>query len=82
MKKYLSIEKAKYLKEYKIYLKFNDSKEVTIDFEKFIKNSTHPDIKKYTDLNNFKNFTLEYGEIEWNDYELSFPIYDLYQEQI
>lgn len=82
MEKYLSIEKAKYLDSYKIYLQFNDGKEVVIDFEEFITKSLHPDIKKYSNLELFKNFTLEYGEIEWNDYDLAFPIYDLYQQKI
>ena len=79
MKQYISIEKAQYIDEYKIYMKFNDGKENTVDFKEFICNSSHPDIQKYQDKEMFKNFTLEHGEIEWNDYELAFPIYDLYR---
>ncbi len=33
MKKYIFIEKAKYIDEYKIYLKFNDGKENILDFK-------------------------------------------------
>ena len=76
------IDKAKYIDGYKILLEFNDGKENTVDFENFILNSNHPDIKKYRDTKLFKNFTLEYGEIEWNNYVLAFPIYDLYQGNI
>jgi len=79
MKQYISIEKAQYIDDYKIYMKFNDGKENTVDFQEFILNASHPDIKKYEDKEIFKNFTLEHGEIEWNDYELAFPIYDLYR---
>ena len=82
MKKYLSIEKAEYLNDYKIFLRFNDGKEVIVDFEQFITKSQHPDIKKYRELKLFKKFKLEYGEIEWNNYDLVFPIYDLYQQKI
>lgn len=78
MKQYISIEQASYVDEYKIHLKFNDGKENTVDFRNFILSSQHPEIKKYQDKNLFKNFNLEYGEIEWNDYDLVFPIYDLY----
>ena len=78
MEKYISIEEAKYMGEYRIYLKFNDGKEKTLDFKNFILSSQHPEIKKYENKNLFKNFNLEYGEIEWNDYDLAFPIYDLY----
>jgi hypothetical protein len=82
MSQLISIEKANYIDDYKIYLQFNDGKENILDFENFILKSQHPDIKKYKDKNLFKNFNLEYGELEWNDYDLAFPIYDLYQGSI
>ncbi len=82
MSKFISIEKAKYINDYKIYLLFNDGKENILDFKEFIINSQHPDIKKYQDLNLFKKFNLEYGELEWNDYDLAFPVYDLYKGRI
>ena len=82
MEKYISIKQAKYIDNYKIYLLFDDGKETTVDFKNFIIKSHHPDIKKYRDFELFKKFTLKYGEIEWNDYELSFPIYDLYRGKI
>ena len=47
MEKYISIEKAHYVDGYKIYLKFNDGKENTLDFKNFIFKSQHPEIKKY-----------------------------------
>ena len=79
MSKSISIEKAKYIDDYKILLLFNDGKENILDFKDFIIKSQHPDIKKYEDLELFKKFNLEYGELEWNDYDLAFPIYDLYK---
>jgi hypothetical protein len=82
MEKYISIEEAKYVNDYKISLLFNDGKENILDFKNFITQSEHPDIKKYQDLDLFKKFNLEYGELEWNDYDLVFPIYDLYQGSI
>jgi len=82
MGKHISIEEAKYIDGYRIYLKFNDGKENTLDFKNFILPSRHPEIRKYENKNLFKNFNLEYGEIEWNDYDLAFPIYDLYEGSI
>ena len=82
MEKYIYIREAKYIDGYRIYLKFNDGKENTLDFKDFILSSQHPEIKKYQDKNLFKNFNLEYGDIEWNDYDLVFPIYDLYQGSV
>ena len=82
MSKLISIEKAKYIDNYKISLLFNDGKENILDFKNFIIKSQHPDIKKYEDLKLFKKFNLEYGELEWNNYDLAFPIYDLYKGTI
>jgi hypothetical protein len=79
---YLEIENVKYIDHYKLYLKFNDGKENIVDFSNFILNSKHPDIKKYQDIELFKNFNFEYGKIQWNDYELVFPIADLYEKNI
>ena len=82
MNKYISIKEVQYLQGYTLKLIFNDGKEAEIDFESFIKASHHPDIIKYKDMAKFKQFHLSYGDLEWNDFELSFPIYDLYQGKI
>ncbi len=82
MKEYISIQEAKYISDYKINFKFNDNKEISLDFETFIFSSVHPDVTKYQDKKLFQHFSLKYGDIEWNDYELAFPIYDLYQGKI
>ena len=79
MDKYISIKEVKYLQGYTLKLFFNDGKEAEIDFEGFIKQSHHPDIIKYQNMAKFKEFHLTYGDLEWNDFELSFPINDLYQ---
>ena len=78
----INIKKANYLNDYKISFEFNDGVKKTVDFEHFIFSSAHPDIKKYQNQKLFQKFNLEYGEIEWNDYELVFPIYDLYKGHI
>ena len=82
MDKIINIEKANYLSDYKIAFEFNDGIKKTVDFENFIFSSAHPDIRKYQNQKLFQKFNLAYGEIEWNDYELAFPIYDLYAGKI
>ncbi len=82
MDKIINIKKANYLNDYKIAFEFNDGIKKIIDFKNFILSSSHPDIKKYQNQKLFQKFNLDYGEIEWNDYELAFPIYDLYKGHI
>lgn len=75
------IENADYLNGYKIRLHFNDKTTQTIDFENFILSSHNPHIAKYSDLEIFKKFSITDGDLEWNDYDLCFPIADLYENQ-
>lgn len=78
----LKIDSAKYLSDYAIRIKFNDGNERLVDFKQFLSKSLHPSIKKYLDENKFSNFSLTDGNLNWNDYDLIFPISDLYKGQI
>jgi hypothetical protein len=78
----LKIDSAKYLSDYAIRIKFNDGNERLVDFKPFLSKSLHPSIKKYLDENKFSAFSLTDGNLNWNDYDLIFPISDLYKGQI
>ncbi|WP_372947290.1 DUF2442 domain-containing protein [Mariniphaga sp.] len=78
----LKIDSAKYLKDYKIWIKFNDGEEKLVDFKPFLSKSLHPSIKKYLDEKIFSNFSLIDGNLNWNDYDMIFPISDLYDGKI
>jgi len=54
----LSITKAKYLTEYKIYLEFSDGKSGNIDLEKYIFSTKLGFIQPLRDINIFQQFTL------------------------
>ena len=78
----ISIQKVVYKGDYKINFLFSDGVERTIDFESFLKNSKNPMTSKYLNKELFKSFSIEYGDIIWNDYELCFPIWDLHNGKI
>jgi hypothetical protein len=78
----LRIDSAKYLSDYVIRIKFCDGNERLVDFKSFLSKSLHPSIKKYLDENKFSNFSLTDGNLHWNDYDLIFPLSDLYNGQI
>jgi len=75
----IEIIKAAYLYDYRIELKFSDNKIQIVDFKVFLENAQNPITRKYLDINLFKNFKIEFGDLVWNDYELCFPIIDLYE---
>jgi hypothetical protein len=74
----ISIKNAEYIDNYQIKLYFNDDKITTIDFSDFLNNAKNQMTRKFLDKELFKNFTIINGDIIWNDYELCFPIWDLY----
>ena len=78
----IEINKAEYLQDYKIAFEFSDGINQIVDFEDFLKSAKNPMANKYLDINEFKNFNVEFGDIEWNDFELCFPIWDLHNGKI
>lgn len=80
--KYLEIVQAEYISGYKIRLAFNDGMVRVMDFEPFLRQAMNPDITKYRQLRNFKKFHLHYGDLMWGDFEMIFPIMDLYRGNI
>jgi hypothetical protein len=75
----ISINKAEYMGDYKIKFLFSDGNEKEIDFSPFLVAAKNPMTKKYLDKQLFANYKIEYGDIIWNDYEMCFPIWDLYE---
>ncbi len=78
----INIVDAKHAGGYKLRLRFSDGKENEIDFESFLTGSLNPMIQAYLQPTLFKSFSIEYGDLVWNDYDLCFPIIDLYEERI
>lgn len=76
------IDKAEYIAEYKIKFLFSDGIERLIDFSNFLKSAKNPMTRKYLDKKLFKNYSIDYGDIIWNDYEMCFPIWDLHEGKI
>ncbi|MDH5716796.1 MAG: DUF2442 domain-containing protein [Spirochaetia bacterium] len=79
---FIEITKAEYQSDYKIKLYFSDKKIQIVDFKLFLENSQHPITRKYLDIKTFKDFRVEFGDLVWNDYELCFPVIDLYENVI
>ena len=78
----LQIDSAKYLSDYVIRIKFSDGHEQFVDFKAFLLTAIHPSIKKYLDESKFSNFSLTNGNLNWNDYDLIFPISDSYSGKL
>ncbi|MDP1623432.1 MAG: DUF2442 domain-containing protein [Bacteroidales bacterium] len=78
----IEIVSAEYIGDRAIRVKFDNGVEKCIDFKPFLLNSLHPSIRKYLDETLFKEFQIIDGNLNWNDYDLIFPIEDLLEGQI
>lgn len=74
----IEIIRAEYVDGFRIRLWFNDGKEHVVDFAPFLQKVRNPTLKKFRAINEFKKFKLVYGNLDWNDYEMCFPVADLY----
>jgi hypothetical protein len=78
----IEVIQAVQIADYILELKFSDGKTNRVDFEKFLSNTCHPEIRKYLIQENFRTFEIKDGNVIWNDYDLIFPIEDLYSGKI
>lgn len=75
----VKITEAQYLDEYKLKLHFNDDSVRIIDFKLLLMESNYPNEKKYLDLENFKKFKVDLGDLIWNDFDMCFQAKNLYK---
>lgn len=78
----IKITEAHYTTGYSIEMTFNDSSSKTINFEPYLLKSTLPNVNKYLDKGKFKKFLVIEGNLNWKNFDLTFPITDLYAGKI
>jgi hypothetical protein len=78
----IKVDSARYIADYAIQIRFNDGTERVVDFKPFLSKALHPSIKKYLDKNKFSNYKITDGNLNWDDFDMIFPIWDLYNGKI
>ena len=76
------VQAARRTKGYALRLTFSDGTHQTIDFRKFLDASKNPQIRAFLDPKKFASFSVDNGDLLWGDWELVFPIADLYQGRV
>ena len=56
---------ATYIKAYKVKIEFSDNTFRIIDFGPFLKENPHPQWDKYNNIDHFKKFKIENGNLVW-----------------
>ena len=78
----IEILSASYAGNFVICIDFNDGISQNVDFKPFLTKTVHPSIRQYLDETKFQQFIIADGNLNWNDYELIFPLEELYRGQI
>ncbi len=78
----LKIEKAKHMGRHILKISFSDDTDKIIDFKPFLEESRNPEIRKYLSIKCFKKFKIRNGDLMWGDFDLIFPLMDLYANKI
>jgi len=61
----ISVVKAEYMDEYKIYVEFNNGKAGEVDFKEIIKRDHRPIFNELKDTSIFKNFKIDFDTLVW-----------------
>lgn len=80
--KLIEIKSANYIGDFAIRLLFTDDTKRLVDFKPFLEAALHPSIRKYLDESKFRLFEIVDGNLNWNNYDLIFPLEDLYLGKI
>ena len=74
----VDIERVEHVGGYRLKLVFSDGCERVVDFEPFLSASLNPGTRRFLDSEAFATYRTEWGNLVWGDYEMCFPIDDLY----
>ncbi len=73
------ITQATYLTDYRIRVLFDDGTRRDIDLYGFLSSSKMPLVRKYLDLEKFRQFKIEDGTLAWGDNEFDLNPINIYK---
>ena len=78
----IEVISGNYLGNLLIEVSFSDNTTKRVDFKPFLIKAQQPSISKYLDEKLFAKFSLNQGNLNWNDYDLIFPVSNLHEGSI
>jgi len=78
----VDVTEAELAGAHRLRLDFSDGTQRVVDFGPFLRSSGHPEIRSFLEPEKFGSFRVEHGDLLWGDYEMCFPIADLYEGHI
>lgn len=78
----LHVTSARYVSDYTLEVEFNDETSQLVNFEQFLKISSHPNTRHYLNKDVFEEFTVEGGRLYWGDNDLEFDVEKLHRNEL
>ena len=79
----ISVINARHLHDYLIEVTFSDRTSQIIDFKQQLDRLRVPEYTKYREMQHFKSFEIENGNLVWGeDWDLIFPVDQLYENKL
>jgi CO dehydrogenase/acetyl-CoA synthase beta subunit len=73
------IKNVKHITNYKLKIEFDNGTLKTINLETFMKNNKHPIIKRFAEIEKFKEVRVEDGTICWGNNEFDINPISIYK---
>ena len=74
----LAVAAAEVVAPHTLRIAFTTGEHRTVDFGPFLHRAEHPAIRAYLQEERFRQFAIVNGNVNWNDYDLIFPVIELY----
>jgi len=78
----VNIVSAEHAGGYRLWLTFSDHYKTIVDIAPMLEHSMNPQTRQFLDTDRFLSFRLEWGNLVWGDYDMCFPIEELYEGHV
>ncbi len=75
------ITKVKYLSDYKLKVVFDNGEKRIADFKDFLFKSHNPMTTQFRDKKRFKNVSIAFGHLTWEDGQMDIPAESIYNNE-
>jgi hypothetical protein len=78
----VNVVRAECLGRHRLKITFSDGHVSIVDFGPFLRSSLNPETRRFIHVELFNNFDVIHGNLVWGDYEMCFPVDDIYEGHI
>jgi len=78
----VNVLSAESVEQHQLKITFSDGHVCIVDFGPFLRSSLNPETRRFLDKELFRSFVVTHGNLIWGDYNMCFPVDDIYEGHI